>query len=121
MAFKKRVRSEKRNKLMHVFAGVIIFFHGFEKIDSDHIPSGIFFFICGTIFLLIAIFHHKVAYRLRSVDGVFSIIEGILAAVVAIDFFYEHKHYIQYAYLLAAVVYFVRAVIAFKKTPVHSI
>jgi len=119
MAFKKQVRNEKREKLLHLFAGIIIVLHGYEKIESDHLSSAIFFFLSGAVFLLVAIFHHKIAHRLRSIDGVFAIIEGLLALVVAIDFFMEHKHYIQYAYLLVTVVYFVRAAFAFKKAPIH--
>jgi hypothetical protein len=119
MLLKKRQRSEKRNKLLHLFAAIIIIFHGFEKIESDHIHSAIFFLCSGTVFLLLAIFHHKIAHRLRSVDAIFSIIEGLLAVTVSIDFFNEHKHYIQYAYILAAVVYFVRAFILFRKAPTH--
>jgi hypothetical protein len=120
MLSKKRQRSERLNKLAHLFAGVLIIFHGIEKAESDHISSAVFFIISGTVFLLIAAFHHKIAHKLRSVDAVFAVIEGLLAVCVAIDFFNDHKNYIQYAYLLAAAIYFVRAAFAFKKAPAHG-
>lgn len=119
MLFKKRQRSEKRNKLLHLFAAVIIIFSGFEKLEANHIPSAVFFLFSGVVFLLIAIFHHKLAHRVRSVDAIFSIIEALLAVTVSIDFFNEHKHYIQYAYLFVALVYFIRAYMLFKKPPLQ--
>jgi glucose uptake protein GlcU len=119
MLFKKRQKSEKRNKISHIVAAATTFFHGFEKIDSGHIISALFFFIAGAIFLLIALFHHKLVHRVRSVDAIFSFIEALLAAIIAIDFFNEHKHYIQYAYVLIGLAYFVRSFILFKNPPEH--
>lgn len=113
---RSKKKSEFKNKLTHIMAAFIIFIHGYEKLE-EHTSSAIFFLISGAVFLLIAIFHHKLVQHVRSVDAVFSLIEGLLAAIVAADFFNDHKHYIQYAYVFAAAVYLVRSFILFRTAP----
>jgi hypothetical protein len=114
-------KSEKRNKFSHIVAAAVILLHGYEKIDTSHIGSAIFFLIAGTVFLMIAVFHHKLVNHFRSVDAIFWFIEAILAVIVSIDFFNDHKHYIQYAYILVAAGYFTKSFILFRKAPEHKV
>src|ERR1700722_460541 len=95
-------QKEKKNKFSHILAGLIIMVHGYDKFDENHAGSAIFFLIAGVIFLSIALFHHKLVHHFRSVDAIFWFIEAVLAAIISIDYFNDHKHYIQYAYILVA-------------------
>ncbi|MEO6149921.1 MAG: hypothetical protein ABIN95_08505 [Mucilaginibacter sp.] len=112
-------KKEKLNKIAHLLAGGIILLHGVEKLDSNHTVSALFFLIAGAVFLAVAIFHHKLVTRIRSADTIFSVIEGLLAVIVAIEFIQAHKQYIQYMYLFAAAAYFVQAVIAYRAPVKH--
>jgi uncharacterized membrane protein len=114
-------KNEKRNKFSHILAGLVILLHGYEKLDTGHIASAIFFLVSGIIFLMIAVFHHKLVNHFKPVDAIFWFIEAVLAAIVSIDYFNEHKHYIQYAYILVATGYFIKSFILFKKAPVHEV
>ena len=51
-------KSETKEKIGHIIAGVIILVHAYEKFDL-HESSYIFFLIAGIIFLSIAVFHHR--------------------------------------------------------------
>ncbi|RYZ94759.1 MAG: hypothetical protein EOP47_27190 [Sphingobacteriaceae bacterium] len=108
------VKKERLNKIAHILAGGIILLHGVEKFEDGHKASALFFLIAGVAFLAVAIFHHRLVRYIKSADLIFSVIEGLLAIIVAVDFIHQGKNYIQYMYFFAAAAYFVRAVIAYK-------
>jgi chromate transport protein ChrA len=103
---------EKRKKVAHIGAGIVIFIHAYEKYESAH-NSYILFAIAGFVFLTIAFFHSVIAKKAPWVDGVFFIIEGILSVVVAFDYFHMGKKALPITYLLLAVFQFF---MAFKKS-----
>jgi len=107
-------RSETKEKIGHIIAGVIILVHAYEKFDL-HESSYIFFLIAGVIFLSVAIFHHKLIHHFLYIDGVFFTIEAILYAIVAADYFHEGKKALPWCYVFVAVMYCVAAVIRAKK------
>ena len=53
-------------------------------------------------------------------DAIFWFIEAVLAAIISIDYFNDHKHYIQYAYILVAAGYFIKSVVLFKRGVIHD-
>lgn len=96
------LQKEKLKRIPHILAGIIILLHGYEKLDEGHGPY-LFYFFAGTIFLSIAIFHHKLSHRFAYVDTIFFIIEGILSFIVAAEYFEAGKSGLPWAYLVAGV------------------
>ena len=112
LPFKRK--SEKKEKIGHIIAGMIILVHAYEKFDL-HESSYIFFLIAGAIFLSVAIFHHQLKHRFLYIDGVFFIIEAILYAIIAADYFHQGKKGLPWCYVLVTILYCVVAVIKAKK------
>jgi hypothetical protein len=112
LLFKRK--SEKKEKLGHIIAGIIILVHAYEKFD-EHEASYFFFLIAGVIFLSVAIFHHRLIHRFLYIDGVFFIIEAILYAIIAADYFHAGKKALPWCYVLVTILYCVAAVIRARK------
>jgi hypothetical protein len=109
---------QKRERIAHIVAGAIIFFHGYEKYDSGH-DSYLFFFIAGAVFLLIALLHPVFEKRFPWIDGVFFVIEGLLSLIVAWDYFHAGKKGLPIAWLLASLFQFFAAYKKSKKGITH--
>ena len=103
---------DKRKKIAHICAGIIILIHSYEKYESGH-NSYILFGIAGILFLTIAILHPIIEKKAPWIDGFFFIIEAILSIIVAIDFFSMGKKALPVTYLLLAVF---QIYMAFKKS-----
>ena len=103
---------DKRKRVAHIGAGIVILIHSYEKYESGH-DSYLLFAIAGLTFLTIAFFHPIIEKKAPWVDGVFFIIEGILSIVVAIDFFHLGKKALPLTYLFLA---FFQFYMAFKKS-----
>ena len=102
---------EKKEKLAHIIAGVVILTHAYEKYDLNE-SSYIVFVIAGIIFLSVAFLHHRLAKRFVYIDGAFFVIESILYAIIAADYFHLHKKGLPWCYVVVAVGYLF---IAYKK------
>ncbi|MFT3680247.1 MAG: hypothetical protein QM791_08225 [Ferruginibacter sp.] len=85
--FKNR---EKRKKIAHFLAGLVILIHAYEKYESGH-HSWVYFTVAGIAFTLIAALHSKIEKKLPWVDGVFFLIESSLSFVVAYEYFHVGK------------------------------
>lgn len=109
---------EKRKQVVHIFSGVVILVHAYEKWESGH-HSYVYFTIAGWVFLTIALLHPLIERRAPWVDGVFFVIEGILSLIVAADFFRMGKKALPLCYLLIAVFQFVVAFVRSKKGIAH--
>ncbi len=105
---------EKKEKLGHMLAAFIILIHAYEKYDLNE-SSYIFFAVAGLTFLCVAIMHHRIAKYFPYVDGVFFVIEAIIYAVVAAEYFHKGKKGLPWCYVFATIVYLVVAVIKGKK------
>ena len=119
MGLVKGKRKEKLAKFSHILAALILLVHGYEKLEDDHLVPGILFIACGLIFLCVALFHHTLQQKIRSVDAIFAFLEGVAALILSVDF-WGSKHYLQFAYLLAAAIYITRSVILFFKGAKHQ-
>jgi hypothetical protein len=102
-------REQKKHLLetiAHVFAGVIILIKGFTA--SEHHPTlAVWLYVFGGLFVLIALSHHRIpALDSEGVQRVLFLLEGVVLLAVSYEMVLEHKHYLQYAYGLAALVYF---------------
>jgi len=117
--FFKRKKSEKWNKFSHLLAAFIPLVHGYEKLEEEHTTSGVLFIACGLIFLSVALFHHKLHQKIRSVDAIFAFLEGLIALILVGDY-WGNKHYLQFAYLLVAAIYITRSIVLFVKSPRHQ-
>jgi hypothetical protein len=106
---------EKRQKLIHILAGVIILVHSYEKYEM-HENSYVFFLVAGLVFLTVALSHHLLAKKFLYVDGVFFVIEAVIYAVIAADYFHLGKKGLPWAYVFITIAYLVAAYIKGKKS-----
>src|ERR1700712_612959 len=111
---RKRVNNEKKEKLAHILAGLLILVHAYEKFELQE-DSYIIFLIAGIVFLSIALLHHKLVRRFPYADGVFFVIEAILYAVIAADYFHQGKKGLPWCYAFASLAYIVTAIVKGKK------
>ena len=105
-----KVRKEKKEKLVHILAGLIILIHAYEKYDLQE-SSYIFFFVAGIAFLSVALLHHRLAKHFPYVDGVFFIIEAVIYAVIAADYFQQGKKGLPWCYVVCTIAYVIAAFI----------
>ena len=91
---------EKLEKISHIFAGVIILFHAYEKYESEH-GSYIYFVLGGVIFLSIALFHHRLKVKFPWIDNCFFAIEGFSSLIIGYDFLHLGKKALPFFYFFA--------------------
>lgn len=108
---------EKRNKLKkfaHIFAGMVILIHSYERYESGH-GTYLFFLIAGFLFLGVAFFHHQLQHKYPRVDSAFFLIEGLLSFIVAYEYFHVGKKTIPFMYLFAGLLQIISIYIFSKK------
>lgn len=110
MALLRKNKSEKKQKLAHILAGVLILVHAYEKFDK-HEPAYLFFVVAGVIFLSVALLHHKLIHHFHYIDGVFFLIEAALYGVIATEYFHEGKKGLPWCYVFCVVAYTVAAIV----------
>ncbi|MEP6950937.1 MAG: hypothetical protein ABI863_16745 [Ginsengibacter sp.] len=109
-----KVNKEKKEKLAHILAGLIILVHAYEKYDLQE-SSYVFFFVAGIGFLSVALLHHRLAKHFQYVDGVFFVIEAVIYAVIAADYFHQGKRGLPWCYVFCTVAYIIVAFVKRKK------
>jgi hypothetical protein len=109
-----RGNKEKRQQMAHILAGVIILVHAYEKYEMQE-RVYLVFLVAGVVFLAVALLHHKLAKIFPYVDGVFFVIEAMLYALIAAEYFELGKKGLPWAYVLATILYLVAAFIKGKK------
>lgn len=110
--------TDKRKKVAHIGAAVVIFIHSYEKYEAGH-SSYVLFGIAGLVFWTIALLHPIIEKKAPWVDGVFFAIEGILSIIFAIDYFHLGKKALPATYLLLATFQFFMAFRKSKKRLQH--
>jgi len=113
--FKNR---EKRKRIAHIGAGIVILIHAYEKFEGGHDTYKLFAF-AGIIFLSIAIFHPIIEKKIPWVDGLFFFIEGVLSIVVALDYLHLGKKALPTTYILLGLFQFFMAFRKSKKGIEH--
>lgn len=93
---------EKKARIAHIVAGLVILIHAFERFDAGHGPYWLFA-LAGIVFILLAIFHHSIVHRFPWIDGVFFLIEGILSLVIAYEYFHAGKKALPIVYAATGV------------------
>lgn len=66
-----------------------------------------------------ALLHKQLHHKVRSVDAIFAVLEGIAALTLAADY-WHNKHYLHFAYVFVALIYLVRGVMLFIKGNGHT-
>ena len=100
--------------MAHIFAGIVILIHAWEKYESGHGPY-LVFLIAGLVFLTVAILHPVIERRAPWIDGLFFLIEAALSFVVAYDYFHAGKKALPYTYLALGIFQIVLAFIKSRK------
>jgi hypothetical protein len=94
-------RKQRFLRSAHLFSGLLILLHGFERYDGGHALWPVFA-VFGIIFILLAVFHGRLAKKWQGIDGVFFLIEAVLSFVIMGEFFHMGKRGLPYMYLFAA-------------------
>ena len=79
---------EKRNRLKkfaHIFAGMVILIHSYERYEGGH-STYLFFALAGFVFLAVAIFHHQLQHKYPKIDSLFFLIEIIFPEPTSTSF-----------------------------------
>jgi F0F1-type ATP synthase assembly protein I len=107
--------------LVHILTALVIFLHGFDKLDKGESGSWIFFLI-GVLVVLILIFHRRLAQQFRSVDSIFHMLEAIVLLIIAYEYYHHGAWGLQYGYALAAIGHIIGAIVKAKKSnsTIHS-
>jgi len=107
----KSTRRERLQQMAHILAGILILLK--SRIVGEHHPTlGVILIVLGIAFLLVSIFHHRLEPMIGiKGESVLFLLEALAVSVIAYELTAEHKHYLQYAYVLAAVMYVVAAII----------
>ena len=100
----KNKRRERFRRLAHLLAALVILLHGIAALDH-HAHTAWVFFLCGTVFLLLALFHHRIEQRWPYVSPTFHFLEAIVAAVIFMEYVHAGKKYLPYVAVLPVVLY----------------
>lgn len=103
---------EKRKRVAHIGAGIVILIHSYEKFEGGHDTYKLFL-LAGIVFLSIAVFHPFIEKKAPWIDGVFFLIESVLSIIVALDYFHLGKKALPITYLFLALF---QVFMAFKKS-----
>jgi phosphatidylserine synthase len=95
---------ERFRRLAHLLAALVILLHGIAALDH-HAHTAWIFFLCGTVFLLLALFHHRIERRWPYVSPTFHFLEAIVAAVIFTEYVHAGKKYLPYVAVLPVVLY----------------
>lgn len=113
------MKVEKLKKLPHIFSGCLILLHSLERYDSGH-SSYLIFLFCGTIFLFLAIFHHRISHKLPLIDVTFYLIESLLSFVIAFEFYSVGKKGLPIVYIIAGLLQILAVFMFARKSKKHT-
>ena len=98
------MKKEKLSKLAHTISGVVVLLHGIGEMDRGHgIPW--FYFIAGTLMILVAAFHHQVEKKLGSGEGIIFFIEAAVQAFIVMHYSEAGKKALPAMHAFSALVY----------------
>ncbi len=104
-------RSDVFRILGHLLAAVMIFLKA-DVVREHHPGLAIVLIWFGVLFVLATVFHRRIesSFGVKG-DSVLFVLEAGVMVVIAYELAAEHKHYVQYAYILAAVMYVIAAIL----------
>jgi len=108
---KRQVLRSRLEPFGHVLAGFLILLK--STVVGEHHPAlGVLLFVLGVLFLVIAIFHHQLNTKFSMVaHRLLFLLESFALWIVVYELIAEHKHYLQYAYSFAALMYLLLAIL----------
>ncbi len=102
-------RKHRMKRLAHLFSGLLILLHAYERFAHGHSTWWIFV-LAGVVFLSVAALHAQLAKRWPHVDMVFFMIEAMLSFVIMGEYFHAGKRGLPFMYLAAGIGQLVAAV-----------
>jgi hypothetical protein len=110
-----QARKHRLQRMAHLFSGLLILFHGYERLAHGH-TTGWVFALAGLIFLSVAVFHDRLRRRWPQVDMIFFVIEATLSFVIMGEYMLAGKRGLPVMYLIAGIAQLVAAVIQRSRT-----
>ena len=104
-------KRQKLERAAHIAAGVVILLKGFTA-GEHQVTVAVFLYVFGVLFLAVAAWHHRISVLTTVLaHRILFVLEGTVLLAVSYEMVAEHKHYVLYAYLVAAVAYYALAVV----------
>ena len=113
----KKKGNPRLERFNHYLFGFLVIVKGIEKSEhfSEHPLMCLSLFIIGGFILFANFRHHLFEKHFRDFHVILFLCEGLVLAGVSYYYFYEGRKGLPYAYLLASVMYFVAAVIKYRR------
>ena len=117
MSIIKKKGNPRLERFNHYLFGFLVIVKGVEKTEhfSDHPFMCLSLFIIGGFILFANARHHFFEKHFRDFHVILFLCEGLVLAGVSYYYFSEGRKGLPYAYLLGAVLYFVAAVINYRR------
>ena len=117
MKLSKNKKSLLLQRLAHYLVGLLVILKGVEKSEhfNEHPLVCLSLFFIGLFILFANYRHHFFEKYFKEFNIVLFICEGLVLGVVSYYYLSEGKKGLPYAYLLAALVYFVVAIYLYRK------
>jgi FtsH-binding integral membrane protein len=106
-----KMKTQKVKSAFHLFAGVTSLFHALQVLEKGRSDFSFFFMVTGAVFILLAVTSADVRKRYLFHGGIFFLIESLVMALVARDFFTSQIILPGYLFVVIAVCYLLMAVI----------
>lgn len=114
--------SETTRRIAHAIAGISICLEGWERFEEGARYAGIPLMVLGTLLLFFARFHtrlHQSSFQ-KHLDSAAFLLESLVIAIIAVEYFERGKHLLPWCYTGVAVVYLILAVRRRGRTREHA-
>lgn len=117
MALIKKKRNPRLERLTHYLFGFLIILKGIDKSEhfSEHPFLCLSLFIIGGFILFANFRHHLFEKHFKDFHVLLFLCEGLVLLGISYYYFSEGRKGLPYAYLVGAVVYFIAAIIRYRK------
>lgn len=109
----KKMNNPKVNVLLHLIAGIIVLFHGFDSFESGDLHSASAYLGLAILYLLVAGLHKSITNRFLHADSAFYLLESITILYSGWHYKTLNHIYIFYFLSLAGGAFFILSLLSF--------
>jgi predicted membrane channel-forming protein YqfA (hemolysin III family) len=113
--------SRKKNpriaKFAHSLTGLVVIIKGVDKAEhfEQHPVIPVLLIIIGSLIIIATFFHHQLEKTIKEFKTLLFVFEGCALLLVSYYFFAAGKKLLPFAFLIAAIAYFIVAIILYRK------
>jgi uncharacterized membrane protein len=106
-------------KILHYLTAFILCLKGWSKIEHHHTTVGIIILLFGVTIALMNFFHHRLEHIAHRLPSIILFIESFVTSLVFYTSIEEGWKKISFAWLLAAIMFFIAGIIHWLKPKQH--